>query len=713
VTQTAFWDIYLTEGIPAFTGTPAFPYSANISDWTNPEYADSSEGDSYVDIDLDMPRLLAQIPAFSSQYPGIGSCTWYHGVVGAPTVLIRVTTVTAPVLTTSTIAGNWVAPTSPAAGPGSAESDPGSPATGLSSSPSIIPASFASASSPTPTAAEEIPTQVASDAGTAGSSVLILMPSALSQTAAVLIPTEVTSRVVPGNTPTDVSSTAVPAEGDSLASATESENDNQGQPSSTPNMGSMIAGGIGLTQVQPSPTPSAVSENGDSSASANQDTRGSQATGNGPFTSANTPNVKTTPAGSGATGASTSLFVAGGTTAAAAQVGGSQQPQGTIAVLGGSTVLVLSAASSAGLGDDSKPTLTVASVYHSTLVTATIQGTITTYATQSAVSELLQVISLPSSGVDLQRPQSWLTTATYEGTATTEWVYPVSQAAPQVQSTAVLVTPVQIAPIQQQESTISFNPEAASTLPGQVSAIEQPKATLAVVGGTTFSFLASPPPSAGSGGEQTQGPQKAVPITALVGGSIVTSWAVPVPSASPAVDSSLGGQPYAPPQAQLFTTTISGSVVTAWSNPASSVKPDSETLSIEGQPQATPQPGAALISAIESLAHSSQTRPSNADGNAPITTLRDNPTGQPSVVSSTESSSGSSASTGSSETSVSTSRSGSGIASSSASTRRGTSIQASPAAQSSQNSKSGGIGRYIEVPWRAALVMCCVFAWVL
>jgi len=126
----------------------------------------------------------------------------------------------------------------------------------------------------------------------------------------------------------------------------------------------------------------------------------------------------------------------------------------------------------------------------------------------------------------------------------------------------------------------------ASAVPAQTGAA-QPQPTFAVLAGTTISFLASPPVSTGSDGAsaQAQEGQQPTPITALVSGSIVTSWAVPLPSAasgpnSPSEDetqsdqqpeSNVGpggnSQTQLLPQAQLITTTISGTAVTAWSIP--------------------------------------------------------------------------------------------------------------------------------------------------
>jgi len=553
----------------------------------------------------------------------------------------------------------------------------------------------------------------------------------------ILIPaTEIT---VPVSTTTTIADNFVPptpAEGGASLSAIASDGNNRGQILSTPNLGSIIAGVLDVTKAQPTSTASAFPETAGSSASINQESHGNRVISNSPFTSAYTLNVKTTltandappPAaateqsesstyaviGFDSTGVVSSTHLQGATTAAADRVGGSQQPQGTTGAVDGSTLLALSVASSPSFGYVSKPTLTVANAYQSTLVTATIHGAITNYATQNPVSKLLEVISIPSSelgGVDLQLPQPWPVTDTFDKLGTTEWADPVSQAAPQVQATAVIVSSVQIAPVSQQGATILFNPVATSTLLGQVSAFQQPKATLTVIEGTILSFLASSPPSSGSGEEQTQTAPKPIPITALVSGSIVTSWAVPLSSASSGDLSSAEDQTHQQSQAQPFATTISNTVMTAWSIPVPSEISDFGSLSIEGQSQVTPQPSAALISAIESIMHMSQASTWNTDQDSPITALKDNSTGLSSVSTLTASNFDSSVGTDSSGASISTRIHGNSLVLSSTSAQSGAPIQVSSAAQSSHRSNSGATGLYRKVPWMGVFAVCCFFGY--
>jgi len=216
----------------------AFPYHGDVSKWVSG--TPDNDGGAWVRLALDLPRLLAQIPEYSSKYPGVASCLWASSGYGAPTALIPATGVTAPVTSTSTIAGNYVS------------SDPST------ATQTDAPTEAASLSSPS--TAKPVPT---THTVPNINSPLTLVPSGLSETAETLITTKATTQLSETSKTQAISTT----DGVNLSSASASagqsstpQNDNNPvQPLSTPNVGSLIAGVFGMTRAQPSAPPSTTS----------------------------------------------------------------------------------------------------------------------------------------------------------------------------------------------------------------------------------------------------------------------------------------------------------------------------------------------------------------------------------------------------------------------------------------------------------------------
>ncbi|GAB7341998.1 hypothetical protein MBLNU457_g0292t1 [Dothideomycetes sp. NU457] len=770
-----------TDGWLHLNGSAAFPFNGDSSEWHSNTGVD--QDGVIVNISMNVPLSLAALPAFYSQYPMLASCSFQSVGAGAPTVLIPATEMTAPVSITLTKAGNYVPQTSATTTQidtqGGASSALNSPAT------------------------DDTPT---TDTGSAASSVLILMPSALSPTAVELIPNKATTQPLATSTPADISLVAanVPSLTESASQPSTADNDNtQISPSDTPNLGSIIAGVLGVTQAQPSPSPAALP-----SATVSPTSAQGQGLNDQPVSSADVVSPQSQPVPAVTSSPSDTQPGDAGINDITNTESAHYQADST-AIIGGTTVLIYNTDSE----DGPQPTKALIGlpasqagaqeIQQSTQFTTTINGSPTTMPFVPDISATAP--EAQSSPTDLALPVQAeapsLSTAALNGVLTTFLAMPVPPPNTEAQSpSSAPAAPAQTGAAQPQPqpmfaviggTTMSFlaatptgtaiegasgqgqggqqqqpvpitalvsgslvtswavplpSAGSAETLSTEDETQQQLEANLAVMDGTTVSFLTAPPSSteSESASEQDQGGQQrpAVPITALVSGSLVTSWAIPLPSAPPgnspptedgtqqqsepnlAVVSgttfsiltappstqSAGSQAQNPqlipitalvsgslvtswavplpsatsgssinsqtrlvvPQAQLITTTISGTAVTAWSIP-----PPTPNETPGGTAQT--QPAAALISAIEGVVSLAATGES---GSSVITTLRENP---------------SSGSTGQLDTGASTAR---GSGSSVSTTQTGSSAQIRPAATSSTTSSAAGT----KVPWGEALV---------
>lgn len=604
-------------------GHPAFVYVGNLSTWVG-NYGDERDGEGVanVPIDLDMPHLLAQLQGNNTQVPMLADCSWPGWGYGAPTVLIPATEVTAPTSITSTIAGNYV-PSTPATTTQSQTQGEASRSTGTL----FTVGNFPSPLDPTVL-------RVPSDATTR--SVEATSPAqSPSEAASQPFVTSLSTQ----NPPEALSSEPVnlPSAASSAGPASTLQNKiDSAQSSSTADIGSLIAGVFGAP-AQPAATPSTTLPASASPEAVSQVSQQDQATDDTLFTAANTLGVKPTTAINGATNnaqqgpaqtqqsdstvkaddsdggvsATSNTPVAGAAPATASQE--AQQPQTTNVVVSGSVQAALSVPiSSAGATETSgqpslqtqtipQPAATANNIPAQSPVTqqpgsnlAIIGGTTVSFLAASPTSEGSQDAT-PQSGHTQGSQVAIPVTAIVSGSVLTSWAVPVSSA----------------------------SPDTGSSIEGQTQPKQQPESNIAVIGGTTFSFLATSLANVGSEGtlpieQSTQQPQP-VAVTALVSGSIVTSYGVPLQSTSPGLGSaqtqsyqqpetdlaviggttvsfltaspspSAGGRSQGP-QPIAITALVSGSVVTSYAVALSSGTGDN--LIANGQTQLSPPPEA-------------------------------------------------------------------------------------------------------------------------
>ena len=451
-------------------------------------------------------------------------------------------------------------------------------------------------------------------------------PTAL-ETTEELLPTKATSQPLVTSTSAQNPPEALTAEGVNLPSATDSagqastsqNDDDSVQPPSTPNLGSLIAGGLGVTKVQPATAPSTTLQASELPEVVSQGSQESQAIGNTPFTAANTLEVVPSTATNGAT----SFNTPGAATAPAEASQEAQQPQATESIISGSALTTSSVpVSSAGAKDGSaaptpqiettpQPDATSNNIPAADSVVpgrspatqqpdttlAVIGGITVSFLAAPPASPNSQGVS-PQSGQIQGSEVATPVTAIVSGSILTSWAVPVSSA----------------------------SPDSGSPAEGQTQPQQQPESNVAVFGGTTLSFLTSPPASVGSegtflAGEPTQKPQP-VAVTALVSGSIVTSWALPLLSTSVGLGSPAGSQTQSNRQPEPNLAVIGGTTVSFLTALPSS--------SAGAQPQGS-QPTAitALVSGSVVTSYA-VALPSGSPGDNAIVTGRTQPSSQPS-----------------------------------------------------------------------------------
>ncbi|GAB7342000.1 hypothetical protein MBLNU457_g0293t2 [Dothideomycetes sp. NU457] len=507
----------------SLSGTPAIVFDGDLSLFTLAPYFTSGQILSENTVLLPpLPSILAQYPAYSSQFPMVPlqSCSYISTGFGAPTVLVSASEITVPVSITSTIAGNFVPSTS------SADSN-----SVTSEAPAVTAAASASSNDKTPTITRGTNTitldrTLTTITNTNSDQVTVVgeFPSPLTPTHE-LLPTKPMSSSLAASTSAPLLVTSV------------SQNDDKSvQPSSTPNMGSLIAGGLSAAQAQPAVAPSTTVEASESPEVVSQGSQESQATSDTPFTAANTLRVEPSNVNNDASN-------------------NTEQ----------------------GIATTHQPDSTVQG-FESTGVSTSIY----TPATNTAPAVLSQ---------EAQKPQA--TDAIVSGNVLTTLSVPISSAGAKENSE---VATSQIGITSQAEATANNIPAADSVVPGQDQATQQPEPTLAVIGGTTVSFLATPPASPSPQGVspqsgQIQGSEVAIPVTAIVSGSVLTSWAVPVSSASPESDQT---QPIQQPESNIAV--VGGTTFSFLTTPLASIGSEGAFLAGEPTQQLQPVAVTALVS---------------------------------------------------------------------------------------------------------------------